>query len=76
MYERAKQFTLERPKLRRTVGIILILIGLLGLVMPVIPGIVFVVIGLEFFGMRLLFIDRTIDKMMKKKQIPAEEQSL
>ena len=76
MYERAKQFTLERPKLRRTVGIILILIGLLGLVMPFIPGIVFVVIGLEFFGMRLLFIDRTIDKMMKKKQIPAEEQSL
>ncbi len=72
MYERAKQFTLERPKLKRTVGVILILIGLLGLVMPVIPGIVFVVIGLEFFGMRLLFIDRTIDKMMKKKQIPTE----
>ncbi len=73
MYEKAKQFTLERPKLKRVVGVVLILAGIFALFLPVIPGIVLLIIGLELLGLRLLAIDRFIEKTLKKKHMSAKE---
>lgn len=73
MYEKAKQFTLERPKLKRAVGVVLILAGIFALFLPVIPGIVLLIIGLELLGLRLLAIDRFIEKTLKKKHMSAKE---
>ncbi len=74
MYERAKQYTLLRPRLKQTVGVIMILAGVFGLIMPIIPGALFIVIGLEIFGLRLLFVDRLFERIIKKKPVATEGQ--
>lgn len=53
-----KTFIYSRLWLRKTVGIILIVLGVVGLVMPILPGAVLGVIGLELIGVRLAFFDR------------------
>lgn len=63
MYEKAKNYTLIRPRLRKTVGILLIILGFAGVILPVIPGAILLFIGLEFLGLRFLFVDR----MLKRK---------
>jgi uncharacterized membrane protein YbaN (DUF454 family) len=62
MYEKAKNYTLLRPRLKKTVGIFLVLLGFVGIILPVMPGAVFVFIGLEFLGLRFLFIDRLLKR--------------
>lgn len=64
MYERAKTFTLERPRLKKSVGWVFIIVGGVALVVPMIPGAPLVFVGLELIGIRLLFID----KLFRKKQ--------
>ncbi len=68
MYKRAKQYTLDRPTLRRIAGVLLIVGGVLGLIMPIMPGIIFLVLGLELFGIRLLFVDRVVERVRGKKK--------
>jgi uncharacterized protein YqgC (DUF456 family) len=58
MYQRAKQFTLTRPKVKKTVGGIFVLVGAVALVAPIVPGFPLVFIGLELLGLRMLFLDR------------------
>lgn len=62
MYERAKTFTLSRPRLKKTVGWMFVAIGVVALVAPVIPGAPLVFIGFELLGFRLLFIDKLFRK--------------
>lgn len=62
MYEKAKNYTLLRPRLKKAVGIFLILFGFIGVIVPVMPGAIFVFIGLEFLGLRFLFIDRLLKR--------------
>jgi uncharacterized protein YqgC (DUF456 family) len=62
MYERAKNYTLMRPRLRKTVGWALVFVGILALVLPVIPGILLLVIAFELLGFRLLFLNRILKK--------------
>ncbi|MBI3335272.1 MAG: VTT domain-containing protein [Candidatus Portnoybacteria bacterium] len=42
------------PKLKKAVGILCVILGLLGLLLPLVPGLVFLIIGLELIGFRLL----------------------
>ena len=44
--------------IKKTIGILLIIIGLLALVTPFTPGSWLIFIGLEFFGFRVLFWDK------------------
>ncbi|MGV8141753.1 MAG: hypothetical protein ACP5NW_04915 [Candidatus Woesearchaeota archaeon] len=44
------------------IGVIFVLIGLLGLVLPIIPGILFLIIGLLVLGVDLSFIMRFLKK--------------
>lgn len=53
-----KQFVYSRRWLRRTVGILLIVFGLFALIMPLVPGAVLALVGLELIGIRLAFFDR------------------
>lgn len=43
---------------KKTIGILLIIIGLLALVTPFTPGSWLVFVGLEFFGFRISFWDK------------------
>ncbi len=65
MYEKAKNYTLLRPRLKKAVGIFLVLLGFIGVIVPVMPGAIFVFIGLEFLGLRFLFIDRLLKRKEK-----------
>ncbi len=60
MYEKAKQFTLTRPLVKKSLGVFLVLVGIVALVAPVIPGAPLVFIGLELLGFRLLFLDKIL----------------
>lgn len=60
-----KEYIHNRPKIKKTIGIILILIGLASLVTPLTPGSWLAIIGLELLGIRILFFDKF--KLWKKK---------
>ena len=65
MYQRAKIFTLSRPRLKKTVGWLFIVVGVVALVAPVIPGAPLVFIGFELLGFRLLFVDKLLKREPK-----------
>ena len=62
---------------KKTIGILLVIIGLLALVTPFTPGSWLIFIGLGFIGIRILFLDKiklwfqkiTPDKKSKIKRI-------
>lgn len=40
--------------LKKTVGIILILVGILGMILPILPGVWFIPLGLNLVGLKLV----------------------
>ena len=52
-----KEYIHNRPRIRKAVGVILILLGLVALVTPLTPGSWLAIIGLELLGVRILFFD-------------------
>ncbi len=60
MYEKAKQFTLTRPRVKKSLGVFLVIVGIVGLIVPIVPGAPIVFIGLELLGFRLLFLDKVL----------------
>lgn len=67
MYEKAKNYTLLRPRLKKTLGVAFILLGALAVVAPIIPGAPIVFIGLELLGLRLVFLDRVKTRFRKQE---------
>lgn len=67
-----KQYIYQRLWLRKTVGILLIAFGLFALVMPLVPGAILAVVGLELIGVRLAFFDRFFPNRVKEEPVPAE----
>lgn len=51
--ERLKIFFNANPKIKKIIGVVLIIIGLLALLTPLTPGSWLAIIGLEFLGIRL-----------------------
>lgn len=49
---------IKNPKLRSFIGVSLIVFGALLMLVPIVPGVWLVVVGLEFLGIRLLLKDR------------------
>lgn len=64
-----KQYTLLRPRLKKTIGITLVVIGFIALVTPLTPGGFLFIIGLELLGIRFLFFD----KLLRRKPAVREE---
>jgi uncharacterized protein YqgC (DUF456 family) len=65
MYQKAKQFTLARPRVKKSLGIFLVVVGIVALIAPILPGAPIIFIGLELLGFRLLFLD----KILKRKAV-------
>jgi hypothetical protein len=57
-FKTIKEYIHNRPKIKKVVGIILILLGLVALVTPLTPGSWLGLIGLELLGVRILFFDK------------------
>ena len=60
-----KEYIHDKPKIKKVVGLILILVGLAALITPLTPGSWLAIIGLELLGVRILFFDKF--KFWKKK---------
>jgi len=60
-----KEYIHDKPKIKKTIGIILILIGLVAFFTPLTPGSWLVFIGLELLGLRILLSDKL--KYWKRK---------
>ena len=58
LFETIKEYICTRPKTKKVVGVILILIGLTALLTPLTPGSWLAIIGLELLGVRILFFDK------------------
>lgn len=52
-----KEYIHDRPKIKKVVGVILILFGLAALITPLTPGSWLAIIGLELLGVRILLFD-------------------
>ena len=52
-----KEYIHNRPKIKKTIGVILILFGFVAFFIPFISGSWLVIIGLELLGVRILFFD-------------------
>ena len=66
MREKIKKIWRENQKLRKCVGVILILIGLTALLTPFTPGSWLALIGLELFGIRLVFWEKIKSRLKSK----------
>ncbi len=53
-----KEYIRDKPKIKKVVGVILILVGLAALVTPLTPGSWLIFVGFEFLGIRMLFWDK------------------
>ena len=60
-----KEYIHNEPRIKKAVGVILILLGLAALVAPLTPGSWLALIGLELLGVRILLSDKL--KFWKKK---------
>lgn len=73
-----REYMHNKPKIRKTLGIVLVIVGLVALITPLTPGSWLALIGLELLGWRILFYDplrRRLSgasklKFWKKKQDP------
>lgn len=67
-----RAFEFIKKNIRFILGVFLIFFGLLGLVLPIMPGWILIFIGLEFIGIRLVFVERAKEyaksKIKKKKK--------
>lgn len=60
-----KEYVHDRSKIKKVIGVILILVGLAALFTPLTPGSWLAIIGLELLGIRILFFDKL--KFWKRK---------
>ncbi len=65
MIKNIKEYIHNRPRVKKAVGIILILIGLTAFFTPLTPGSWLAIVGLELLGVRILFFEKF--KFWKKK---------
>ncbi len=74
MREKFNSYTDTRPRLKKTVGWLLVVIGFLALITPLTPGGVLFFVGLEILGLRLIFMDKLKRFFWRKnKATPAPE---
>ena len=65
MKEYLKKLFSENPKIKKTSGVILVLVGLTAFLTPFTPGSWLVFVGLELLGLRFLLWDK-IKTLFKK----------
>ncbi len=63
-----KKIFAENPKIKKIVGGVLILVGLIALLTPLTPGSWLIFIGLELLGLRFLVWDKIKRRLIKNKE--------
>lgn len=58
MKEHFKKIWTENPKVRKIVGVVFVVIGLLSVITPLTPVGFLLILGLEILGIRVLFWDK------------------
>lgn len=73
MYERFNSYSTTRPRLRKVVGWVLVVIGFLALVTPLTPGGILFFLGLELLGLREVGMEK-MKRLLRRAEetIPAE----
>jgi len=66
---------MKKSRFRTVFGVLLIVYGIVALIVPGIPGAWFIFIGLEFFGIRILWKDRLQAKWTLWREKRKEESS-
>jgi Na+/pantothenate symporter len=67
MYERARQFTLNTPLLRKLIGIIFLVFGIIFLVTPLTPGgIIITLVGLELLGLEFFLTKKLRERVARR----------
>ena len=66
MKEKIQKFLEVHPKLRKSVGVLLVIIGILSIITPFTPVGFLLVVGLELLGIRYLVWDK-IKKWLRMK---------
>ena len=74
MYEKAKKFTLTRPRFKKTLGWVCVVLGGVAFILPLIPGAPLLVVGLELIGFRILFLDRLLGRAPAPVMVTVSEQ--
>ncbi|MFH1393082.1 MAG: hypothetical protein ABIG73_01715 [Patescibacteria group bacterium] len=64
----------KNPKIKKAIGIVLIIFGLIALITPFTPGSWLIFVGLEFMGIRILFWDKI--KSWFQKMIPDKQNKI
>ena len=58
--KKTKDATDKYPMSKKVVGVLFLLLGVAGVILPVFPGWPFFVIGFELLGIKLLFVDQAL----------------
>lgn len=66
LFKIVKEYIHNNPKIKKAIGIILVLVGFAALLTPFTPGAWLMFIGLELLGLRVLFSDKLL-KFWKRK---------
>lgn len=69
-FKAIKGYIYANPKAKKTVGIILVVIGLAALITPFTPGSWLIFIGLELLGFRILLYDILKSWRKKRNELP------
>jgi hypothetical protein len=67
MYKKFRNYLDLRPRTRVIVGWTFVVLGFLAAVLPLVPGVILLIIGLEVLGIRLLFVKNILEKVRAKK---------
>lgn len=67
-------FKIKNGLLRKTIGIILLAIGIFGLIVPIVPGWLFLIPGLIL--LKINFFKKYLDKIKKRKVINHDPKNL
>lgn len=68
LLEKTKEYTHTKPKTKKLFGIIAIIVGFIGVLLPIVPGLWLMFLGLEFLGIEILFFDKAI-RFFKEKRV-------
>lgn len=63
LLEKTKEYTHTKPKTKKLFGIIAIIVGFIGVLLPIVPG-----LWLMFLGIEILFFDKAI-RFFKEKRV-------
>ena len=58
----------QYPRSKKLIGLLFIALGIVGAVLPVMPGWPFLIIGLELLGIKFLVVDNFLFYMKLKKR--------